>query len=147
MNNPRVLEVVLGTVPDFINFHIHLPTLLWQLRCFVERIIRKRLSDSYIHNSAIVRLSANSSCVSRRGQRLCQTQDVKLSCYSSVCYCGELQRQMILKLTIDVQDWIAFLDFGKQNCNISFSQKPIIWFPDLLFKFINGFDTVWNFQN
>ena len=63
-------EVVLGTVPDFIDFHIHLPTFLWQLRCFVERIIRKRLSDSFIYNSAIVRFSANSSCVSHYGQRL-----------------------------------------------------------------------------
>ena len=64
---PWVDEVVLGAVPDFIDFHIHLPTFLWQLRCFVERIIRKRLSDSFIHNSAIVRLSANSSCVSPYG--------------------------------------------------------------------------------
>ena len=39
-------EAVLGRVPDFIDFDIHLPTFLWQLRCFVEKIIRKRLSDS-----------------------------------------------------------------------------------------------------
>ena len=31
VNSPRVREVVLGTVPDFIDFHIHLPTFLWQL--------------------------------------------------------------------------------------------------------------------
>ena len=34
------------------------------------------------------------------------------------------------------------MDFGKQNCDISSSQKPIIWFPELLFKFISGFDMV-----
>ena len=34
------------------------------------------------------------------------------------------------------------MDFGKQNCNISLSQKPITWFPALLFKFISGFNTV-----
>ena len=34
------------------------------------------------------------------------------------------------------------MDFGKQNCSISLSQKPIIWFPELLFEFISGFDTV-----
>ena len=56
VNSPRVREVVLGTVPYFIDFHIHLPTFLWQLRCFVERIIRKRLTDSFIRNSAIVRV-------------------------------------------------------------------------------------------
>ena len=67
VNSPRVREVVSGAVPDFIDFHIHLPNFLWQLRCFVERIIRNRLSDSFIHNSAIVRLSANSSCVSHHG--------------------------------------------------------------------------------
>ena len=39
----RVRQTVLGMVPDFIDFHIHLPTFPWQLRCFVERIIRKRL--------------------------------------------------------------------------------------------------------
>ena len=63
-------ELVLGTVPDFIDFHIHLPTFLWQLRCSVER---KRLSDSFIHDSAILRLSAYGSCVSHHDQRLCQT--------------------------------------------------------------------------
>ena len=34
------------------------------------------------------------------------------------------------------------MDFGKQNCCISLSQKPIIWFQELLFKFIDGFNTV-----
>ena len=63
-------ETVLGTVRDFIDFHIYLPTFLRQLRCFVERIIRKRLPDLFTHNSAIVRLSANSSCVSRHGHGL-----------------------------------------------------------------------------
>ena len=67
-------------VPYFIEFHIRLPTFLWQLRCFVERIIRKRLSDSFNHNSAIVRLSANSSCVSHHGQRPPHI--------TSVQYCG-----------------------------------------------------------
>ena len=33
---------------------------------------------------------------------------VKLSCCSSsLCYSGKLPRQLILKLTSDVQDWIA----------------------------------------
>ena len=27
------------------------------------------------------------------------------------------------------------MDFRKQNCKISLSQKPMIWFPKLLFKF------------
>ena len=36
----------------------------------------------------------------------------------------------------------SVVDFGKQNCNISSSQKLRIWFPELLFKFINSFDTV-----
>ena len=62
-----VLEVMLGTVPDFVDFHIHLPIFPWQLRCFVERIIRKRLPDYFIHKSAIVRSSANSSCVCHHG--------------------------------------------------------------------------------
>ena len=61
------------TVPDFIDFHIYLPTFLWQLRRFVEKVMRKRLSDSFIPISTIVRLSANSSCVSHHDQRLCQT--------------------------------------------------------------------------
>ena len=47
---------MLGTVLDLIDFHVHPPTFLSQLRCFVERIIRKRLSDSFVRNSAIVRL-------------------------------------------------------------------------------------------
>ena len=34
------------------------------------------------------------------------------------------------------------MDFGKKNCDISLSQKPINWFLELLFKFISGFDTV-----
>ena len=34
------------------------------------------------------------------------------------------------------------MDVGKQNFNISLSQKPIIWFPELLFKFISGYNTV-----
>ena len=89
-------EVVLGTVPDFIDFDIHLPTFLWQLRCFVERIIKKRLSDSFIHNSVIVRLSANSSCVFHHGQRPCQT-----------FLQFRLPRQLILKFNRDLQDWIA----------------------------------------
>ena len=38
-------------------------------RCFAERIIKKRLSDSFIHSSE----TANSSCVSHHGQRLSQT--------------------------------------------------------------------------
>ena len=63
----------------------------------VERIMRKRLLDSFIHNSAIITLSANSSFISNNGHRLCQ-----LSCCSSVRYCSELPRQ--LKLTGDVQD-------------------------------------------
>ena len=57
--------------------------LLWQLRCFEERIIRKRLSDSFIHNSAIVRLSANSSCVSSNSKvypsELLSVQELKSS--------------------------------------------------------------------
>ena len=32
------------------------------------------------------------------------------------------------------------MDFGKQNCNISLSQKPIIWFLEFLFKFVRGFN-------
>ena len=32
------------------------------------------------------------------------------------------------------------MDFGKQNCNVSLSQKPIRWFLELLFKFIRGFN-------
>ena len=68
---PRVRKVVLGTAPDFKDCRVHLPTFLWQLQCFAERVIRKRLSDSFIHNSASVRLSANSSRVFRHGQRLC----------------------------------------------------------------------------
>ena len=36
----------------------------------------------------------------------------------------------------------SVVDIGKQNRNISFSQKPIMWFPDLLFKFIHGFNTI-----
>ena len=34
----------------------------------------------------------------------------------------------------------SVVDFGKQNCNISLSQKPIIWFPELLFELIRGFN-------
>ena len=42
-------------MPDYRDFHIHLPTFLWKLRCFIEGIIRKRPSDSFIHNIAMVR--------------------------------------------------------------------------------------------
>ena len=34
----------------------------------------------------------------------------------------------------------SVVDVGKQNCNISLSQKPIIWFLKLRFKFIRGFN-------
>ena len=34
------------------------------------------------------------------------------------------------------------MDFGKQNCNISLSQKPVIWFAKLLFNFISGLNMV-----
>ena len=91
-------EVVLGTVPDFIDFHIHLPTFLWQLRCFLERIIRKRLSDSFIHSSAIARLSANSSCVSHHGQTMSDFP-VPVPLVTVVSFRG-----LILKLTSDVQE-------------------------------------------
>ena len=118
-----------------MDFHIHLPTFLWQLRCFVERIIKKRLSDFFIHNSATVRLRANSSCVSHCDQRLCQT--------------FLLQFRLLLwwvSATTDPETykWCSRLnsvvDFGKQKCNVSLSQKPIIWFLELLFKFIRGFN-------
>ena len=62
--------------------------------------------------------------------------------YSSVCYFSEFPWQMILKLISDVQGLDSAANFGKQNCNISLSQKPVIWFPELLFKFISDFDTV-----
>ena len=32
--------------------------------------------------------------------------------------------------------------FRKQNCNINLSQKPIVWFREVLFKFISGLNTV-----
>ena len=82
-------------------------------------------------------LSANSSCVSHHGQRLCQT--------------FLLQFRLLLWWVFAATDpgtyqWCSGLDsvvdFGKRNCNISSSQKPIIWFPELLFKFISGFNTV-----
>ena len=50
--------------------------------------------------------------------------------------------QLILKLTSDVQDWRCAVDLRKQNCDISVSQKPIIWFPEVWLKFISGFNTV-----
>ena len=90
-----------------------------------------------IHNSAIARLSANSSCVSHYGQRQCQT--------------FLLQFHLLLWWVSVATDpetyyWCSGLDgvvdFRKQNCNISFNQKPIIWFPELLFKFINGLNTI-----
>ena len=181
--------MVLGTVPDFTDFHIHLPTFLWQLRCFVEWIIRKRLSDSFIHNSAIVRLSANSSSVSHHDQRLCQTLLLQfylllgslskltrrqptckfpfrrtqgqvnsvgpwhpslwiwmeiclLTAAASVCL-SSLLKWVSAATDPETYQWCSGLDsivdFGKQNCNISLSQKPIIWFPELLSKFISGF--------
>ena len=34
------------------------------------------------------------------------------------------------------------MDFEKQNCNISLSQKPTISSPELLFKFIKGCNAV-----
>ena len=74
-----------------MDFHVHLPTFLWQLRCCVKRIIRKRLSDSSIHNSVIIRLSGQSFLLQFR----------------LLCNCSEFPRQLILKLTIDVHDWIA----------------------------------------
>ena len=56
----------------------------------------------FIRNSVVVSLGANSSWF------LTTAKDyVKLSCHSSVCYCGEFPRQLILKLTGDVQDRIA----------------------------------------
>ena len=69
-----------------------------QLRCFVERINRKRLSGSFIQFNS--RLSVNGSCVSHHGQRICQTflLQFRLLLYP---------RQLILKLTSDVQNWIA----------------------------------------
>ena len=92
-----------GSVRYSARFHrfSYSSTILWLLRCFVERIIRKMPSDSFIHNSAIVRLSANSSCVSHHGQRLCQTF---LLPFVIVVRPGEFPRQQILKLTSDVQD-------------------------------------------
>ena len=90
---PRVHETVLATETDFIHFHIHLPNF----SMLVERIIMKRLSDSFIHNSAIGKCQ----------QQLCfssRPKTVKLSCCSSVCYFSD---QLILKLTGDVQEWIV----------------------------------------
>ena len=125
----RVREVVLGTVPDFIDFHIHLPPFLWQLRCFVERITEEDYQKEAATAAAVFLTGAKDF--------------VRLFCCSSICYCSECQQQVTLKLTSNVQDWIdSVVDFGKQNCNISSSQKPIIWFPELLFKFIRGLYTV-----
>ena len=52
-------------------------------------------------------------------------------------YCSEL----LWQLTDPETYWKCsgldnVVDFGKRNCNISLSQKPIIWFPELVFKFI-----------
>ena len=33
---------------------------------------------------------------------------------------------LIMRLASDVQDRIAFLDFGKQNCNISLSSSAVL---------------------
>ena len=89
---PCVREEVLSTVPNFIDFHIHLPTFLWQLQCFVERIIRKRLSDSFIRNSAIGEVPTATVFLTTAKDY------VKLSCCSSLCYCSEFPRELILKL-------------------------------------------------
>ena len=117
-------EVVLGTVPDFIDIHIHLPTFLWQLQCFVERIIKKRLSDSFIHNSAMVKCQ----------QQLCfSPQPMTMpNVPASVLFVIVMSfpGQLILKLAGDVQDWT-----GLWTSEV----RSIIWFPDLLFKFIGGF--------
>ena len=99
----QVRELVLSTVPEFIDFHIHLPTFLWQLRCSVERIIRKRLSDHFIHITVQYLGQVQTAAVF-----LATAKDyVKLSCCRSICYCSEFQRQLNLKLASDVQDWIA----------------------------------------
>ena len=34
------------------------------------------------------------------------------------------------------------MDFKNRNCNISLSQNLLMWFSELLFKFIRGFNAV-----
>ena len=88
------------------NFSMATAMLCWE--DYQEEVVRL-----LIHNSATVRLSANSSCVSHYGQRICQT--------------SLLQFPLLLywvSATTDPETyhWYSGLDcvvdFRKQNCNI-----------------------------
>ena len=99
--------------------------------------MRKKLSTSSIRNSAIVRFKCQ--------QRLFLTtakDNVKPCCCSSVCYCSEFPRQLILKFTTNAQDWIALWTSESKTVILVESQKPIIWFAKLLLKFISGFNII-----
>ena len=65
--------------------------------------------------------AGKSDIVFGRGEKHC----------SSVCYCSEFSRQLILKLASDVQDWRAL--WTLESKAVILNQKPIIWFPELLF--------------
>ena len=47
-----------------------------------------------------------------------------------------------MKLTSDVQDWIALWTLESKTVILVLSQKPIKWFPELLFNLISGSNTV-----
>ena len=49
---------------------------------------------------------------------------VRLSCCSSVCYCGEFPWQLILKLTSDVQDWIALWTSESKTVILVYARSP-----------------------
>ena len=78
------------------------------------------MSDSFIHNGAIVRLSASSRCVSHHGQ-LCQAFLLQLGVLLSVSFLGT-----ILKLTSDVQDWIALRTLEGKNGDIYLNLSAVL---------------------
>ena len=94
-------------MPDFIDFRTYLPTFPWQLQCFVQKIVRRKLSDScelgpFIHSSAVARSTLSSTTVF-----LTTTKNLS-NFLAAVPFVIVLRfLGLIPKLTSDVLDWIT----------------------------------------
>ena len=80
VNSPHVHEVVLGTVPDFIDFRIHFQ--LFYGNC--DALLRGLSGRDFHSQQRNSRLSAKGSCFSHHSQRLCQTFLLQSSLWKKV---------------------------------------------------------------
>ena len=120
------LSFFLVKSPKFQSLKLNISRTAWPILMILVSFCRilNGLSDEInLFWRCISPLSANSTVF------LTTAKDyVKLSCCSSVCYCSEFPRQLILKLTGDIQDWKAlWASESKTVHRIRVFLLPPIW--------------------